>query len=104
MSLGCDGRQTLAGNPRTLDLGLTMVPEQQLPPTAGQRDQLRQTVVELVKERGKEHFQEADLTRSARHHLQLDSQLFLPSTGLRLTMGMSRGSGSTASSSLARTA
>ena len=47
-------------------LGLTMVPEQQIPPTAGQRDQLRQAVVELVKERGKEHFQESDLARSPR--------------------------------------
>jgi len=46
-----------------LSLGLTMVPEQQLPPTSGQRDQLRQAVVELVKERGKEQFQEADLAR-----------------------------------------
>ena len=46
-----------------MSLGLTMVPEQQLPPTSGQRDQLRQAVVELVKERGKEQFQEADLAR-----------------------------------------
>ena len=57
---------TAAGGPRNLYLGLTMVPEQQLPPTAGQRDQLRQAVVELVKERGKEHFQESDLARSPR--------------------------------------
>ena len=54
---------TAAGGPRTLSLGLTMVPEQQIPPTPGQRDQLWQAVVELVKERGKEQFQEADLAR-----------------------------------------
>ena len=40
-----------------------MVPEQEQPPSAEQRHQLRQELLEIVKERGREALQDIDLTR-----------------------------------------
>ena len=78
-----------------------MVPDQELPPSPEQLASLRQSFLEMVKERGKDLFEDTDVARFHQAIAELQSNLMF--TDSKATIAMRKSSGSMVSSFRVRT-
>ena len=78
-----------------------MVPDQELPPSPEQLASLRQSFLEMVKERGKDLFEDTDVARFHQAIAELQSNLMF--TDFKATIDMRKSSGSMVSSFRVRT-
>ena len=78
-----------------------MVPDQELPPSPEQLASLRQSFLEMVKERGKDLFEDTDVARFHQAIAELQSNLMF--TDFKATIAMRKSSGSMVSSFRVRT-
>ena len=79
----------------------TMVPDQELPPSPEQLASLRQSFLEMVKERGKDLFEDSDVTRF--YQAIPEGQSNLKFTDSKAMIAMRKSSGSMVSSFRVRT-